>query len=112
MSGKSLELMRGTLDVLILKSLTWGPAHGYGVADWIRRHSGEELLVEEGALYPALHRLENRGWVEADWGLSENNRRAKFYRLTAVGRGELQREVSTWERYSAAVNRVLSAAEG
>lgn len=110
--GGSLELMRGTLDVLILKSLTWGPLHGYGVADRIRRHSGEELLVEEGALYPALHRLEKRRWVEAEWGLSENNRRAKYYRLTAEGRGRLHREVRHWERYTAAVNSVLGTAEG
>lgn len=105
----SLELLRGTLDVLILKTLSWGPMHGYGVADWIRRRTGEAILVEEGALYPALHRLEKRGWIEAEWGLSENNRRAKYYHLTGEGRKRLAREVSTWRRYAAAVDQVLAA---
>lgn len=105
----SLELLRGTLDVLILKTLSWGPMHGYGVADWIRRRTGEAILVEEGALYPALHRLEKRGWIEAEWGLSENNRRAKYYHLTGDGRKRLAREVSTWRRYAAAVDQVLAA---
>jgi len=111
MGESNLELMRGTLDVLVLKTLSWGPMHGYAVADWIRRRTEETILVEEGALYPALHRLEKRGWIAAEWGLSENNRRAKFYHLTPRGRAELQREVSTWQRYSAAVDSVLAAVE-
>ncbi len=110
MADSSLELLQGTLDVLILKSLSWGPAHGYAVADLVRDRSGEELKVEEGALYPALHRLEKRGLLEAEWGLSENNRRAKFYRLTAAGRAHLRAETQVWKRYAAAVTRVLEAA--
>ncbi len=110
MADNSLELMQGTLDVLILKSLTWGPLHGYAVAELVRERSGEELKVEEGALYPALHRLEKRGLLEAEWGLSENNRRAKFYRLTAAGRAHLRAETQAWQRYVAAVSRVLEAA--
>ncbi|HLM44359.1 PadR family transcriptional regulator [Archangium sp.] len=110
MADSSLELLQGTLDVLILKSLSWGPAHGYAVADLVRARSGEELKVEEGALYPALHRLEKRGLLEAEWGVSENNRRAKFYRLTAAGRAHLRAETQVWKRYAAAVTRVLEAA--
>jgi transcriptional regulator len=110
MADSSLELLQGTLDVLILKSLSWGPAHGYAVADLVRDRSGEELKVEEGALYPALHRLEKRGLLEAEWGVSENNRRAKFYRLTAAGRAHLRAETQVWKRYAAAVTRVLEAA--
>jgi PadR family transcriptional regulator, regulatory protein PadR len=110
MAGSSLELMQGTLDVLILKGLTWGPLHGYAVAELVRERSGKELSVEEGALYPALHRLEKRGLLEAEWGLSENNRRAKFYHLTSAGRAHLRAETQAWKRYAAAVSRVLEAA--
>lgn len=110
MSG-SLDLLQGTLDLLVLKGLSWGPMHGYAVATLIRERSGEEFLVEEGALYPALHRLERRGWVESEWGLSENNRKAKFYRLTGKGRSQLRSEVSLWERYVSAVGKVLHPAE-
>ena len=110
MADTSLELLQGTLDVLILKSLSWGPLHGYAVAELVRERSGEELKVEEGALYPALHRLEKRGLLEAEWGLSENNRRAKFYRLTSAGRAHLRAETQVWRRYAAAVTRVLEAA--
>jgi len=104
-----LELVRGTLDILILKSLIWGPRHGYAITSLIRRHSGDALLVEEGTLYPALWRLENKGLLAAEWGLSENNRKAKFYRLTAEGRRQLRQEVKTWEAYAAAVTKVLGA---
>jgi PadR family transcriptional regulator len=104
-----LDLIRGTLDVLILKSISGEPMHGYGVARWIKRVSGEELLVEEGALYPALHRLARKGWVESEWGVSENNRRAKFYSLTAQGRQALCNESMSWDRYVDAVTRVMSA---
>ena len=109
--ASTLELLQGTLDLLVLKTLSWGPAHGYSVATWIRERSDEALLVEEGALYPALHRLERRGWVESEWGLSENNRKAKFYRLTTKGRAQLRSEVSLWERYVSAVGKVLRTAE-
>jgi transcriptional regulator len=109
MADTSLELVQGTLDVLILKSLSWGALHGYAVAEAIGERSGQVLKVEEGALYPALHRLEKRGLLEAEWGLSENNRRAKFYRLTSAGRAHLRAEAQTWTRYAAAVSRVLEA---
>ncbi|HZI16899.1 MAG TPA: PadR family transcriptional regulator [Myxococcus sp.] len=109
MADASLELVQGTLDVLILKSLSWGALHGYAVAEAIGERSGQVLKVEEGALYPALHRLEKRGLLEAEWGLSENNRRAKFYRLTSAGRAHLRAEAQTWTRYAAAVSRVLEA---
>jgi transcriptional regulator len=102
-----IDSVQGTLDFLILKTLSWGQMHGYAVARWIFDTSGEELQVEEGTLYPALHRLEDRGWVEAEWGVSENNRRAKFYRLTAAGRQELAARAASWSRFTRAVNRVL-----
>lgn len=107
----SLDLLQGTLDLLVLKALSWDTRHGYAVATWIRERSAEAFLVEEGALYPALHRLERRGWVESEWGLSENNRKAKFYRLTSRGRSQLRAEVSLWERYVSAVGNVLRTAE-
>jgi PadR family transcriptional regulator PadR len=107
----SLDLLQGTLDLLVLKALSWGSRHGYAVSTWIRERSGEEFLVEEGALYPALHRLERRGWVESEWGLSENNRKAKYYRLTSKGRVQLRAEVSLWGRYVSAVGRVLGPAD-
>jgi PadR family transcriptional regulator len=106
----NIELMQGTLDLLVLRTLTWGQMHGYAVARQIRERSRDVILVEEGALYPALHRLERRGWIQAEWGLSENNRRAKFYELTAAGREQLRRELATWTRYTEAVARVLSPA--
>ncbi|HEX6314963.1 MAG TPA: PadR family transcriptional regulator [Gemmatimonadaceae bacterium] len=102
-------LVRGTLDVLILKALSWGPRHGYEVAEWIRAVSEEELLVEEGPLYTALHRLERRGLLAGEWGYSENNRKARFYQLTRSGRAQLRTEVSGWERYVRAVTRALAA---
>ncbi|HEX2165542.1 MAG TPA: PadR family transcriptional regulator [Thermoanaerobaculia bacterium] len=111
MAEAGLDLLRGTLDVLVMKSLSWGPLHGYGVAEWIGRRTGEEILVEEGALYPALHRLEKRGLVESDWGLSENNRRARYYQLTAAGRRRLAGDTERWRRYRDAVDRVLGAVE-
>ena len=104
-----LDLVQGTLDVLILKTLTWGPRHGYAVASWIRDTTADRLRVEEGALYTALHRMEKRGWIEAEWGLSENNRKAKFYQLTADGRRQLRRETARWTEYVAAVSLVLQA---
>jgi transcriptional regulator len=110
MPKTSLELMQGTVAVLILKALSWGPMHGYDVSRSIRQRSEGELGLEDAALYQALHRLEKRGWIEAEWGLSENNRRAKFYRLTDDGREALQAELSTWKRYVTAVSKVLETA--
>ena len=102
-------LLRGTLDVLVLKALSWGPRHGYAVAEWIKTITDEELLVEEGPLYTALHRLERQGWLKGEWGLSENNRRAKYYALSKSGRQQLRTEVSGWERYVRAVAKALRA---
>ena len=104
-----LDLVRGTLDLLILKTLSWGPMHGLAVLRWIEETTRQRLQIEEGALYPALHRLEARGWLDAEWGITDRNRRAKFYRLTAAGRRQLAAEVSKWSRYTEAVGLVLSA---
>jgi PadR family transcriptional regulator PadR len=104
------ELVQGTLDLLILKTLTRGPQHGYGIAQIIRQASDEVLRVEEGSLYPALHRLELDGWIHSEWGLSSNNRRAKFYRLTALGRKQLAREAGNWERLARAIGQVMETA--
>ena len=109
MEKSQLDLVRGTLDVLILKALVWGPLHGYAISNLIRRQTDDALLVEEGTLYPALWRLEGKGWVESEWGLSENNRKAKYYRLTSEGRRHLRQEIKTWEAYAAAVAKLLSA---
>jgi PadR family transcriptional regulator PadR len=109
--ARSLDLLQGTLDLLVLKTLSWGPAHGYSVARWIQDVTGDVLHVEEGSLYPALHRLEKRGWIDSEWGLSENNRRAKFYRLTARGRQQLRSETSTWGVFVDAVAKVLTSTE-
>ena len=105
-----MDLLQGTLDVLILKALSWGPLHGYAVVRWIGQRTEDALRIEEGALYPALHRMEQRGWIEAEWGVSENNRRAKFYRLTDEGRRQLQSEAESWRRYADAVGKVLQTA--
>lgn len=104
-----LDLLRGTLDLLILKTLSWGPQHGLGVLRWIEHVTEDRLQVEEGALYPALHRLEQKALLEAEWGYTENNRRAKYYRLTTAGRRQLATELSKWSRYAEAVDMVLSA---
>jgi len=106
---EKLELLQGTLDLLILRTLILGEQHGQGIARAIQQTSGEELLVEHGALYPALQRLEDRGWVAARWGLSQNNRRARFYGLTAKGRKRLAEETTKWRRQSGAIGRVLAA---
>jgi PadR family transcriptional regulator, regulatory protein PadR len=106
-----LELLQGTLDLLILRTLILGPQHGQGIARAIQQTSDEELLVEHGALYPGLQRLEERGWISAKWGISSNNRRARFYSLTASGRRELVKETSKWKRFAAAIGRVLGPEE-
>jgi len=104
------ELMPGTLDMLVLKALARGPKHGYAVAEWIHQASDDVLRVEEGALYPALHRLELRGWLSSSWGVSENNRRAKYYTLTAAGRRQLATESAEWRRLAGAIARVMQIA--
>ena len=106
------ELVHGPLHLMILKTLTWGPAHGYTIARWIRQVTDDVLQIEEGSLYPALHRLEQRGLVEASWGVSENNRRAKFYKLTSAGRRHLSSESPNWLLFARAVGQVLQAANG
>ena len=104
-----LDLVRGTLDLLILKTLSWGPMHGLAVMRSIEATTGDQLQIEEGALYPALHRLEDKGWLDAEWGLTERNRKAKFYRLTASGRKHLAAEATRWSRYTNVVGLVLNA---
>src|SRR5918997_99557 len=103
MGDDSLDLLKGTLDVLVLKALTWGPRHGYAVARWIEDATHGTLQVEEGALYHGLHRLEKKGWVSSEWGVSETNRRAKYYALTGAGRRQLAAQTATWTRYAEAV---------
>jgi transcriptional regulator len=104
-----LELLRGTLDLFVLKTLSWGPMHGLAVLQWIERTTNQRLQIEEGALYPALHRMEAKGWLDAEWGHTDVGRRAKFYRLTAAGRRQLTAEVSKWQRYSEAVAMLIAA---
>jgi PadR family transcriptional regulator, regulatory protein PadR len=106
-----LELLQGTLDLLILRTLIFGPEHGQGVARAIQQTSDKELLVEHGALYPALQRLEDRGWISAKWGTSTNNRKARFYSLTSAGRKQLVKETGKWNRLTAAIARILASEE-
>jgi PadR family transcriptional regulator PadR len=109
MDRTPMTLLKGTLDVLILKTLSWGPAHGYAISRWIRQTTRDELSIEEGALYPALRRVEEHGWVESAWKRTETGREAKVYKLTVAGRRQLQAEVSGWTRYVTAMTRVLEA---
>ena len=111
MPQPQLDLLRGTLDLIILKTLIWGPAHGYTVARWIQQLTDDVLQVGEGSLYPALHRLEEQGWVASEWRRSENNRKAKFYKLTPAGRAQLRAELATWSRFAVAVAKVIKATE-
>jgi transcriptional regulator len=104
-----MDLLKGTLDVMALKALTWGPRHGYGISRWIHRRTEGELEVEDAAIYQSLHRMERRGWIDAEWGLSDNNRRAKYYSLTAAGRGQLAEEIRSIRRYTDALWKVLGA---
>ncbi len=106
----TVDLLQGTVDVLILRTLAWQPMHGYAISRWIRERSDGILAIEGAALYQALHRLERRRWVSPSWGVSDNNRRAKFYQLTAEGRRQLRAETATWQTYAAAVTRVLAPA--
>jgi PadR family transcriptional regulator, regulatory protein PadR len=109
--NERLELLQGTLDLLILRTLIFGPQHGQGIARAIQQTSDQELLVEHGALYPALQRLEARGWISAKWGISTNNRKARFYALTPAGHKQLVRETSKWNRLTAAIGRILESPE-
>jgi PadR family transcriptional regulator PadR len=109
MPGPDTDLLQGTLDALILKTLSWGPRHGYAIARWLEEASSDTIRVEEGSLYPALYRMEKKGWIEASWGMSELSRRAKFYALTPSGRARLRAEVAAWRRLSGAVGRILEA---
>ena len=110
MAKPSLDLLQGTLDLLVLRTLASGPMHGWGISQRIQQVSKEVLKVNQGSLYPALYRLEQEGWIGAEWGASENNRRAKYYRLTNAGRRQLDQETENWERLSAAIARVLQTA--
>jgi PadR family transcriptional regulator PadR len=109
MTKRKPDLPQGTLDMLVLKALSLGPMHGFGVGQRIRQLAEEMLTVEEGTLYPALYRIEERGWIKSEWGASENNRRARFYKLTRAGRKQLQVEESNWEYLSVAVRKILGA---
>jgi PadR family transcriptional regulator PadR len=109
MTRTPIDLLQGTLDVLILKSLSWGPRHGHAVARLIRASTEGAFEVLDGSLYAALHRMEERGWVEAEWGLSDKGKRAKFYQLTTLGRQQLKSETASWQRYSVAVAKLLTA---
>ena len=106
-----MVLLQGTLDFLILKTLTWGPMHGFEISRWIRRITDDALAVEEGALYPALHRMERKGWLASEWALTEKNRRGKYYQLTKAGREQLRAEDAEWRRYVAVVGKILAAAK-
>jgi PadR family transcriptional regulator PadR len=107
MSKQPLPLLQGTLDALILKTLSRGPRHGYAIARWLEEATEDALQIEEGSLYPALYRMERRGWIEAEWGISDLNRKAKFYRLTPAGRSQLEAETEQWQSFTAAVSKVL-----
>ena len=108
MADMELHILRESVDLLILKALTWGPKHGYGIAEWIESATGATLLIEEGTLYPALHRLARRRLVRTEWGASENNRRAKFYELTPAGRARLIAQAATWRRHVDAIGAALA----
>ncbi len=110
MPRDELQLLQGTLDVLVLKTLSWGPRHGFQIAQWIKDTTDAELQVEDRALYVSLHRMEERGWLDSEWALTENNRKAKYYQLTPEGRKQLAVKTDTWARYAAAVFKVLQTA--
>jgi len=109
-NADAVPLLKGTLDLLVLKTLSWGPMHGFGISSWLETQSDGTLGVDDSALYQALHRLEGRGYVEAEWGVTENNRRARWYRLTPAGRRHLQAETDTWMRYTRSVTAILALA--
>jgi transcriptional regulator len=107
MADTKSDLLRSSLDLLLLKALSWGPAHGYAISEWIEGATNSVLLLEEGTLYPALHRLESRGWITSEWGVSENNRRAKFYKLSASGRAQFRAQAPVWQRHASAIAAAL-----
>lgn len=109
MFDKESGLLQGTVELLVLKTLSWGPMHGYGIASWIESATADVLHVEEGSLYPALYRMARKGWIKAEWGVSDNNRRAKFYQLTAIGRDQFRDQTSGWQRFSAAVSQAVTS---
>jgi transcriptional regulator len=108
MAADSLPLFKGTLDLLILKTLSWGPRHGYGIAVWLEHRSDGSLALDDSALYQALQRMQGRGWLAAEWGITEHNRRARYYKLTASGRQRLKSESETWTRYTKSVSAILA----
>jgi PadR family transcriptional regulator, regulatory protein PadR len=110
-ANPSIDLLQGSLDVIVLQTLSSQPMHGFGIARWIQRVTDDVFQVEEGSLYPALYRMENKGWVKAEWRLTENNRRAKYYRLTAAGRRRLQEQSKTWHAFAGAMTKVFAAVE-
>jgi PadR family transcriptional regulator PadR len=110
MAPPAQDMLHGTLDLLVLKTLSWGPRHGFAIATWLEHISDDRLQLEEGTLYPALYRMERRGWIAAEWGVSELNRRIKIYRLTTAGRRQLREETSKWEDFSSIVAKVLHTA--
>ena len=111
MFNKGDGVLQGTVELLILKRLSCGSMHGYGIATWIEGATGDVLRVEEGSLYPALYRMARKGWIEAEWGVSENNRRAKFYHLTAEGRRQFREQTTGWQRFAAAVNQAVATTQ-
>ena len=111
MFAKDSGLLQGTLELLVLKTLSWGPMHGYGIASWIESATGDVLSVEEGSLYPALYRMTRKGWIKGEWGVSENNRRAKYYHLTGEGRQQFVEQASGWQRMAAAVSEAIGATQ-
>jgi PadR family transcriptional regulator, regulatory protein PadR len=106
-SRSPVDLVQGSLDIIVLKTLSWQPMHGFGIARWIQQTTEDVLQVEEGSLYPSLYRMENRGWLKSEWRITENNRRAKYYRLTAPGRRQLAEQSANWETFVTAMSRVL-----
>jgi len=108
MARTSIDLLQGTLDLIVLKALSWKPMHGFGLARWIQLTTDSVLQVEEGSLYPALYRMENRGWIKASWALTENGRRAKYYKLTAIGRRQLVLETQSWDQLTGAIGKIMS----
>jgi len=108
MTRAPVDLLQGTLDLIVLKALSWKPMHGFGLARWIQLTTDSVLQVEEGSLYPALYRMENRGWIKASWALTENGRRAKYYKLTATGRRQLVLETQSWDQLTGAIGKIMS----
>jgi PadR family transcriptional regulator PadR len=106
---RSIDLLQGTLDFIVLETLSWGPMHGFGIARWIQRTTEDVLQIEEGSLYPSLYRMENRGWIKGQWAITENGRRAKYYKLTAAGKRQLVAESQSWNDLSVAIGKIVAA---